>query len=121
MENQRESILNMAKGAIAERVDYEMGKVVDNILDINTRPDAKRKISITIELKPDQQRRVINVNTVAKATLVPTDPVSTSLYIAPDSNGELTITEITDQTPGQLNFDGQEQEQPKILKLAKQA
>lgn len=30
----RSSILQMARGAFQERVDYEMGRVVDNILDL---------------------------------------------------------------------------------------
>lgn len=34
----KKSILEMSMGAILERVDYEMGKVMDNILD----PDGPR-------------------------------------------------------------------------------
>ena len=41
----RTSILRMAMGAIEERVNYEMGRVLDNILDVNT--EAKR-ISLSI-------------------------------------------------------------------------
>lgn len=39
----KKSILDMSMGAILERVDYEMGKVMDNILDPNTKapPSAK--------------------------------------------------------------------------------
>lgn len=33
----KKSILEMSMGAILERVDYEMGKVMDNILDPNTK------------------------------------------------------------------------------------
>ena len=35
-ENQKQSILDMARGAIKERTDYEMAKIIDNILDVNT-------------------------------------------------------------------------------------
>lgn len=48
----KKSILEMSMGAILERVDYEMGKVMDNILDPNTKATAKRKISVTLELIP---------------------------------------------------------------------
>lgn len=34
--DQRRSILDMGRGAFKERVDYEMQKVIDNILDLNT-------------------------------------------------------------------------------------
>ena len=35
-QNQRDSIMSMARGAFEERVDYEMDKVIQNILDPNT-------------------------------------------------------------------------------------
>lgn len=89
----KKSILEMSMGAILERVDYEMGKVMDNILDPNTKATAKRKI-----------------------------PVTTSLYItnAP-STGELLVAEMVPQVPGQLALDGEEQDHPKILKFKRQA
>ena len=76
-----DSILRMARGAIEERVDYEVDRVMQNILD-------------------------------------PTNPVTTSLYVTGDQNGELTIVEAVPQVPGQMQMDGGEQEPPKLLKLA---
>lgn len=58
-QNQRDSIMSMARGAFEERVDYEMDKVIQNILDPNTKATAKRKITLTIELTPDDERRTI--------------------------------------------------------------
>ena len=34
------SILEMARGAITERVDYVVGRVIENILDPNTKATA---------------------------------------------------------------------------------
>lgn len=53
----KKSILEMSMGAILERVDYEMGKVMDNILDPNTKATAKRKISVTLGPRPVSPRR----------------------------------------------------------------
>lgn len=111
-ETQRASILQMAQGAFQERVDYEMQRCVDNILDVNTKATAKRKITLTIELTPDDDRRQIRVNVVAKATLAATNPVATSLCVTTDGNGEMVP-----QLPGQMRMDGHEQEAPKILNL----
>ena len=118
----KKSILEMSMGAILERVDYEMGKVMDNILDPNTKATAKRKISVTLELIPSADRRTITVQSTAKCSLTPTDPVTTSLYItnAP-STGELMVAEMVPQVPGQLALDGEEQDHPKILKFKRQA
>ncbi len=114
----RESIMRMAKGAFEERVDYEMAKVIDNILDLNTKATEKRKITLTIELKPDDERKMIQVAVQAKATLAPTNPVATSLCVTTDRDGKPLVAEMVPQVPGQLALDGREQPRPKFLKLA---
>lgn len=119
--NNRDSIMRMARGAFEERVDYEMDKVIQNILDPNTKATAKRKITLTIELTPDDERRQIQVSVTAKSTLAATNPVATSLYVTGDGNGELVVAEMVPQVPGQLNMEGTQQEQPKLLKLVTHA
>ena len=112
----KKSILEMSMGAILERVDYEMGKVIDNILDPNTKPTGKRKITVSLELIPSADRRTITVQTTAKSALVPTDPVTTSLFITNQpGSGEMVVAEMVPRVPGQVAFDGSEQAQPKIL------
>ena len=118
MEN-RASILQMARGAIQERVDYEVGKAVDNILDLNTDPTAKRKITLTIEMKPDENRQYIKISASAKSALDPVLPVGTTLGIAANpETGEMILVESTPQIPGQVGMDGSVQEAPKLLKVA---
>ena len=73
MNENRDSIMRMARGAFEERVDYEMDKVIQNILDPNTKATAKRKITLTIELTPDDERRQIQVSVTAKSTLAATN------------------------------------------------
>jgi len=114
-DERRTSILQMCHGAIQERADYEMTRVIDNILDANTSATAKRKITITLDLKSDDNRQNIVVNCVAKSTLAATNPVTTMLYVA---DGE-TIIEAAPQIPGQTAIDGGEQEAPPVLKLVK--
>ena len=116
-QNQRDSIMSMARGAFEERVDYEMDKVIQNILDPNTKATAKRKITLTIELTPDDERRTIGVSVTAKSTLAATNPV----YVTSDGNGELVVAEMVPQVPGQMNMDGTQQEAPKLLKLVQHA
>lgn len=112
----KKSILEMSMGAILERVDYEMGKVIDNILDLNTKPTGKRKITVTLELIPSADRKTITVQTTAKSSLVPTDPVTTSLFITNQPNtDEMVVAEMVPQVPGQMALDGSEQVSPKIL------
>ena len=116
----RSSLLQMAKGAIQERVDYEVTRVVDNLLDMNTEAKAKRKVTLNIIMTTDDDRRVVKVEASAKSTLAPVTPIGTSLVITADKNGEMMLAEIIPQVPGQISMTGEEQEAPKILKIAAQ-
>ena len=118
--DQRSSLLQMAKGAIQERVDYEVSRVVDNILDMNTEAKVKRKVVLTIVMVPDGDRQVVKIEASAKSTLAPVVPVGTSLVITADGNGEMMLAEIIPQVPGQNSMNGDVQEAPKILKIAAQ-
>lgn len=119
-ETVKKSILEMARGGFMERVDYEMARIIDNILDANTKATGKRKLTITMELVPDDERTLISVNFIAKSTLVPTNPVGTSLYITGNElDGEVCVVEMVPQIPGQTRLDGSMQEHPPQLKIIK--
>lgn len=110
----------MARGAFQERADYEMSRLIDNIIDANTSATAKRKLTITLELKPDDNRQNIAVSCTAKSTLAATNPVTTSLYITgKEGTGEICAVEMVPQIPGQTAIDGSEQEAAPVLKLIK--
>ena len=112
------SISEMAGGAFQEIIDAEMCKIVDNILDPNTSATAKRKLTVTFEFQADDLRQNIRVIHTTKCTFAPKNPQVTSLYVAGQaSTGEMQIVEMTPQVPGQLGFDGQEQEGPCTLRL----
>ena len=112
---QKKSILQMARGAIQERADYEITKILDNILDPNTSATAARKLTLTLTLTPDDTRQNIAVGVVAKSTLAATNPVTTSLYVADQD----TIVEMVPQLPGQIDMDGVEEDAAPVLKLVK--
>lgn len=109
----KKSILEMSAGAILELVDYEMGKVLDNILDPNTKPMAKRKITVSLELTPSADRRTITVQTTAKCALVPTDPVTTSLFITGSTNEEMLVARWCRRSPASLALTGWSRKAPR--------
>lgn len=57
-------------------------------MDLNTEATAKRKLVMTLEFKPDNDRQNVVVSVTAKSTLAPTTPVVTTLYIA---DGETVV------------------------------
>ena len=116
-DDNRKSILEMARGAFLERADCEMARVIENILDPNTSAREKRKLTLTLEFKPDDTRQNIAVSCTVKAALAPMNPSTTFLYVA----GEESVVEMAPQIPGQLSMDEGEQEAPPRLKVIKTA
>ena len=105
-ERQEKSILEMGRGAIMERADYEMRAMIRNILDPNTSAKAARKLNITLTFKPGDDRQTIVVECVAKSTLASTNAITTMLYVLDED----TVVEMAPQIPGQLAVDAGEQE-----------
>lgn len=101
MDNKNQkSILEMARGAIMERADYEMAAIIANILDVNTNPTKERVLTLTVKFKPDTERQQIGVNVVAKSKLEPTNPVTTALFLTGEG-ADATAYEMVPQIPGQ--------------------
>ena len=95
-------------------------KIFKNLEDPNTDYKAKRKIQITLTFQADDDsRESIKMSTEAKTTLAPTVPIITRLYMVRDGNDNPMIVEALRQTPGQLDMEGVEVEEPKILQLAR--
>lgn len=113
-----QSILDLARGAIKERTEVELQKIIENITDPNTDPKKKRQMQIIIDFMPDAERQTINLNTVVKSKLEPTHAISTGLYLTGDTNG-ITAVELTPQIPGQIDLEGEAQSEPVKLRLVK--
>ncbi|MCV9899842.1 replication terminator protein [Exiguobacterium sp. N5] len=95
---------NFADGALLERVNAEIGKVLENIQDPNTEATKKRKVTITLELEPNHRRELADVVTSVKSTLVPAASVSASLMIGHDGR-QVIGRELKSAMPGQYMVD----------------
>lgn len=120
-ENTIKSILEMNSGAILERANREAAKVQENIEDPNTDWKRKRKIQITLVFEASADRETVQMETEVKTTLAPMMPVTTTVYMVRDDQGDPMIVEAVRQTPGQLDMDGGEAEEPKIVQLQRKA
>lgn len=113
-------VLNLeefAGGALAEQLNSELNKVLDNIYDPNTEATKARKLALTITLKPDSSREVVGVNIQTKATLVPAAALETRLWLDKDlKTGEMNAVELRKQMPGQVELDTKEVEQEAIAR-----
>jgi hypothetical protein len=77
---------NLASGAAEERFQYEMDKVLANIADRNTDPEAKRKITLEIVFAPMGDREVIGLAVNVTSKLAGLKPVSSTAYLV-ERNG----------------------------------
>ena len=78
-------------------------------------------MTVTLEFVPDEERERIGVKVVVKSKLEPTNAMSTGLFLTPDKDGKLAAVEMVPQIPGQQMLNGTEQENPKVLRLIKEA
>lgn len=98
------NILELAKGAIAEQIDIEVAKAMANIVDPNTDAKTARKLTITLTLKPDENRETISISAQAKAALAPIKPISTTLVVGTNKDGQPIAAELTKQDPNQIEI-----------------
>lgn len=119
MKKVKRSILEAFHGALLEKADNELERVLANIADINTNATKKRKITIEIEFAPNNDRKRIRVLASAKSKIEPTAPIETTLFtvteVDEDGVAKTQLHEVMDIAPGQINLDGLIAEQEIIL------
>lgn len=123
MEKQEDEKLDinlLAGGAVKEAIEYALDDIFQNIKDLNTKAEKARKLTLTIEFKPDESRQVIKTSVNTKTSLVPVNSISTQLLL--DKVGNKTVaTELLKQNPNQIAFDDLEENNKKIISMPKEA
>lgn len=106
MKNIDINILQLAQGAVQEKLDREFEKVFENIQDPNVKATAKRTITLKIDLVPDDVRQVVKTNVTATSKLAPTEPVATTILTGKDLNtNRIEAHELQSGVPGQTYID----------------
>lgn len=93
-------------GALTERFNYEMERVLNNVFDLNTDPKKKRQISIVIDIAPNERRDAAEFRVDVKSKLAAPMAIAQTVMIYQDDDGNVTATEISNQVPGQIDMDG---------------
>lgn len=93
-------------GGLQEKVDKELEKVFDNILDPNTDIKVARKLVITLTMKSDETREVVATTMDVKSTLAPQTGVATTVLVG-QKDGKVYANELKSAMPGQTYFDDQ--------------
>lgn len=97
MEEERHVTLDsLGSGAAVEMFQDEFDKVLANILDPNTKATAARSVTLTVTVKPDDNRRYGNTTIECKSKIASIRGVATALYIG-RKGGKAVATEHDDK------------------------
>lgn len=95
-----------AGGALQEKFDDAMEKVLVNMTDPNTPWKNKRKIIVEVSFEQNEDRDDSTVNVSVVPKLAPVKPVSTRMAIGKDlETGEVFAEEYGSQCRGQMTLD----------------
>lgn len=105
MENDKLTLASIGCGALEERFQDELLKVINNIRDVNNQA-GKRKISIGISFDPGDNDSV-DIEFDVKSTLQGPKKLKTAAYVGADPlTGEIIMEEYKkNQLKGQLNIE----------------
>ncbi|MEC0092480.1 hypothetical protein [Paenibacillus macquariensis] len=99
------NIGTLAGGAVGERLNIELQKVAENILDPNTEWKKARKVTLTITLKPDEEREIALVGVDVKTTPAPAHGIATKLIFGVEGNGNVVAAELASGMKDQMMID----------------
>lgn len=125
MSNKIIDLNSFAGGALSERLNTDLQKVLENIADPNTDGKKKRKLTLTITFNADESRDVVMTNVISKLTLAPAHAIEAKLLMDLDGRGKVTGAELKSGVKGQTFIDEQgdvsDDQGNKIINLKQQS
>lgn len=85
---------SLAGGGLSERINRELAKVAENVMDPNTKADAVRTLTITLKIKPDEARQIGTAEFVVKTSLVPPKGLPSAFVFDYDKDGKAVLKEL---------------------------
>lgn len=85
-------------GRIVEKLNRELEKITQNIVDKNTDHKKERKITLTLSFKPNENRDFVTTKITTKTTLATEQGVETQILVGKDNEGKLHLNEVRQQS-----------------------
>ncbi|HEX7330365.1 MAG TPA: hypothetical protein VF290_02630 [Pyrinomonadaceae bacterium] len=103
MSEQFVSLETFGQGAAIELFSDELEKVLNNVLDPNTKATATREVTLTLKIKPDEDRSFAHTSMEIKSKLAPTKPFGVPVYIGKHAGRAVATERDTRQLTFQDN------------------
>ncbi len=89
----------VARGAAKELFEQELIKVLRNIRDEQTLPDAKRQIKLEFNFYPDRERYAMQIDIVAESKLAKPVGATSTAFVGVRASGQVVAVESHPQQP----------------------
>jgi hypothetical protein len=86
MEYDNLKLQNLNQGAAEDLFNEELDRVLRNIHDVNTKPDAVREIKLIVKIKPSKDRATATTALQASSKLAPAMPHEGSVLFSFQNN-----------------------------------
>lgn len=113
---------NLAGGAVQERFNEGLQEVLDNVIDPNTDPKKARKITLTVTIKPNEERDMGAIGFDVKTSLVQSKAIVSSIIIDRNNQGQAVAAEVKKTVPGQMSIEdyNEKSAKPNVVPMQKQ-
>lgn len=111
------SLDQLMDGALVERFNQELAKLMENVYDLRTDPNKRRRISLIFDFRPNERRDAAEMSADVKIVTAPPIPLKQTILMSISDDGHVRLTERTDQVTGQISIDGQEIQLPKVIEF----
>jgi hypothetical protein len=102
MEEVPVTLVSIGGGAAVELFDIELERVLANIKDINTDPKTRRRITLVVDIVPNEERAYGDVRITATSKLASGKAHQSLMYVV-KRGGQIMAVE---SNPQQLNIPG---------------
>lgn len=108
-ENNAVTLQNLGGGAVAEKFEQELTKVIQNICNPNTAPAVIREINMKVRIKPKADNREIgDMEVIVTSKLAPTKTLVSRVHVGVGDDGETKAIEVIEKV--QVKMFPEEQE-----------
>lgn len=87
MPEERISIATLKNGSAVEQFDEALQRVLENVVDPNTKPKTKRSVTLKLTIAPDEEREFLGLAISVKEGLAPAAEVTSRAWIAHTRDG----------------------------------